>query len=169
MEAQAGSTASSGAGDELPADMDRGRRTAGLLTRLDRHQRLHRQQGTLGDADLRILWLFSDQRPRTLREIADALHLEQSTVNRQVNAAVAEGLLERSRPAGSSAYQFLRTANGHELFEADVATTLDGYREALEDLGEPEATEFLRLLSRFTESYRVVAESAGRDLRRGSN
>ncbi|APX33244.1 hypothetical protein BH708_11565 [Brachybacterium sp. P6-10-X1] len=153
----------SGVGDgRIEEDDDRGRTTAALLTRLTRHQRLHRQQQVLGDADLRILWLFFDERPRTLREISDALHLEQSTVNRQVNAAVAAGLLERSRPEGGGAYVFARTEAGHDLFEADVASALDGYREALDALGEPEATEFLRLLARFSEAYRVVVEAAGR-------
>lgn len=63
---------------------------------------------------------------------------------------------------GGGAYVFARTTTGHDLFEADVAAALDGYRDALEALGEPEATEFLRLLTRFTEAYRVVAESVGR-------
>lgn len=154
-----------GVGDgRIEEDSDRGRATAALLTRLNRHQRHHRQQQVLGDADLRILWLFYDERPRTLREISDALHLEQSTVNRQVNAAVTVGLLDRSRPEDGGAYVFARTTTGHDLFEADVAAALDGYREALEALGEPEATEFLRLLTRFTEAYRVVAESADQPL-----
>ncbi|NED61636.1 MarR family transcriptional regulator, partial [Streptomyces sp. SID10244] len=34
-----------------------------------------------------ILWVLSDGRPRTLRELSEELDLEQSTVNRQVNAA----------------------------------------------------------------------------------
>lgn len=142
----------------LPEGMERSRLTAALLTRLDRHRRAHREHRVLGDAVMRVLWLLAEGGPRTLREIADGLHLEQSTVNRQVNAALAEGLVERERPEGSSAYRFRRTERGHELFEADVSASLDGYREALEALGEPGATEFLRLLSRFTEEYHSISE-----------
>lgn len=143
---------------ELPEEMERGRRIAGLLTRLERHRRAHREQRVLGDADMRILWLLADGAARTLREIAESLHLEQSTVNRQVNAALAEGLLDRSRPEGASAYQFWRTAKGDQLFEADVAVSLDGYRDALHALGEPAASDFLHLLGRFTEEYRCAVE-----------
>lgn len=148
------------------AEREPRRDVARLLSLLDRHRRLHRQQRALGDADLRILWLFADGRARTLREIADALHLEQSTVNRQVNAAVTEGLLERSREHGGQAYLFQRTAKGYRLFEADVAASLDGYDEALTALGAADAAAFVDLLDRFTESYRVVAERSGEELRR---
>lgn len=148
------------------AEREPRRDVARLLSLLDRHRRLHRQQRALGDADLRILWLFADGRARTLREIADALHLEQSTVNRQVNAAVTEGLLERSREHGGQAYLFQRTAKGYRLFEADVAASLAGYDEALAALGAADAAAFVDLLGRFTESYRVVAERSGEELRR---
>lgn len=114
----------------------------------------------LGAADLRILWLFTDGRARTMREIADELHLEQSTVNRQVNAAVDVKLLERSRPDGGGAYVFMRTPGGRVAFEADVALSLGGYRAALEAMGDAEASEFLRLLDRFTLAYGDVAGAA---------
>ncbi|ATG53098.1 MarR family transcriptional regulator [Brachybacterium vulturis] len=142
------------------------REVARLLSLLDRHRRLHRQERNLGDADLRILWLFADGSTRTLREIADALHLEQSTVNRQVNAAVTEGLLERTRGHGGQAYRFQRTATGYRLFEADVAASLAGYDEALAALGAADAATFVDLLGHFTEAYRVVAERSGKVLRR---
>lgn len=85
-------------------------------------------------------------------------------MNRQVNTALAEGLVERERPEGSAAYRFARSAKGRELFEADVAASLDGYRQALDLLGEPETGEFLRLLGRFTEAYRDIADRSCRDI-----
>ena len=42
---------------------------------------------------MRLLWLLVESGPQTLAEVTSALGLERSTVNRQVNAAVAAGLL----------------------------------------------------------------------------
>lgn len=134
-------------------DQDQSRAFAGILSRFDRDRRHQENRMALGPADLRMLWLLSDERPRTLREISDELHLEQSTVNRQVNAAVGEGLVERSRPPGSPAYLFSRTARGFDAFEADVEVSLGAYREALDALGAEDSATLLRLFAQFTEAY----------------
>ncbi|GAA1489843.1 MarR family winged helix-turn-helix transcriptional regulator [Brachybacterium sacelli] len=141
----------------------RGRRLAGMFWMLDRHRRDHEQAMSLGTADLRILWLFSDNTPRTLKEVAHELGLEQSTVNRQVNAAVAEGLLGRTREPGDSAYRFARTAAGRDAFEADLAISLGGYEVALEAMGEEDASTFLRLMDRYLGAYgAAVPETRGK-------
>lgn len=138
---------------ESMARYERGRRLAGMFRMLDRQRRDHEHAMSLGTADLRILWLFSDNVPRTLKEVAHALGLEQSTVNRQVNGAVAEGLLERNREPGDSAYRFSRTAAGRDAFEADVAISLGGYDAALEVMGEEDAATFLLLMDRYLDAY----------------
>lgn len=140
-----------------------GRQLAGLYERLDRLRRSHQQSMTLGTADLRILWLFTDGTPRTLKQIAQELGLEQSTVNRQVNTAVDEGLLEKSRPSGGSAYQVLSTAAGRETFEKDVEISLGGYETALQTLGDAEASTLLELLGRFLGAYEELAPSSESD------
>ncbi|MGO2996009.1 MULTISPECIES: MarR family winged helix-turn-helix transcriptional regulator [Brachybacterium] len=140
---------------------ERGRRLAGMFWRLDRYRRAHEQAMALGTADLRILWLFSDNAPRTLKEVAHELGLEQSTVNRQVNGAVAEGLLARDREPGESAYRFSRTDAGRDAFEADVAISLGGYGAALEDLGDADAATFLLLMDRYLAAYGAAAPPRG--------
>lgn len=144
---------------ESSSSRGRGRRLAGMFWKLDRYRRDHEQAMSLGTADLRILWLFSDNVPRTLKEVAHELGLEQSTVNRQVNAAVSEGLLERNREPGASAYRFVRTAAGRDAFEADLAISLGGYENALEAMGEEDATAFLRLLDRYLGAYGASSPS----------
>lgn len=133
--------------------VQRSRRLAGMIERLGRLRRSHLQSMSLGTADLRILWLFTDREPRTLKRIAHELNLEQSTVNRQVNAAVAEGLLEKSRPPGGSAYEIASTAVGRETFEKDVQISLGGYEAALTTLGEADAAVMLELFDRFLHAY----------------
>ncbi|MEL7978044.1 MarR family winged helix-turn-helix transcriptional regulator [Isoptericola sp. F-RaC21] len=136
-----------------PADeLSGGRRAAGLLFRLDVHRRLAEHRSPLGTADGRLLWLLSDGRARTLREIAEALRLEQSTVNRQVNGALAAGLLRRFTAPGRSARLLEPTEEGLARFEDATSQALGGYADGLAALGD-DAGVFLELLGRFTEAY----------------
>ncbi|MFD6178715.1 MULTISPECIES: MarR family winged helix-turn-helix transcriptional regulator [unclassified Isoptericola] len=137
-----------GAGPDLPTD----RRVASLLVRLDVNRRTAEHRSELGTADGRLLWLLSDGRPRTLREIADALRLEQSTVNRQVNAALAAGYLRRFTEAGRPARLIEPTAEGLDAFERATSRALGAYADGLAVLGD-EAGTFLDLLERFTAAY----------------
>ncbi len=137
-----------GAGPDLTPD----RRVAGLLFRLDLHRRLAEQRSPLGTADGRLLWLLSDGRPRTLREISDALRLEQSTVNRQVNAALAAGLLHRSTAPGRSARLHEPTEEGRARFEEATSLALGAYADGLAALGD-DAASFLDQLERFAHAY----------------
>lgn len=144
-------------GDDPRADVESGRRLAGQYARLERFRRSHQQNMRLGTADLRILWLFTDGSPRTLKEIAHELGLEQSTVNRQVNAAVADGLLEKTRPTAGSAFHVVSTEAGRDAFEKDVAISLQGYEAALRTLGEADSSQLLELLERFVAAYGSLA------------
>lgn len=137
-----------------------GRRAASLLTRLDVARRRSEQDSPIGVADARLLWLLSDGEARSLREIAEALGLEQSTVNRQVNGALANGLLRRMEEPGQSAKLIGPTEQGVEAFEAVTAHALGAYESALGVLGEEEAEVFLDLLTRFVSAY---SETVGSD------
>lgn len=133
------------------------RRVAWLLHHLDQLRRAQQAKGALGAADRRLMWLFQDRTPRTLREIADELGLEQSTVNRQVNAALAAGLLQRSREAGQPAQLVSQTDEGQARFEGDLIRLLGGYEEALKMLSPTASTRFLRDLQHFVAAYEQVA------------
>lgn len=143
-------------GDHAPPE----RRLASALTRLDKERRALEGAQRLGTADLRLLWLLADDRARTLREIADELGLEQSTVNRQVNAALRVGLLERTRRAEGSAYEFTRTTHGKQTFDEVSDISMGAYATALHELGEADTELLVALLRRFLEHFRVAVASA---------
>ena len=145
------------------APSSRDRALASLLYRLDLHRRLAEHRSPLGTADGRLLWLLSTRGPRTLREISDALGLEQSTVNRQVNAAIDAGLLRRFAEAGRPARLIEPTAEGVGAFEDATALALGAYDDALAALGDQEAVVFLDLLEEFVTAYgaAVRTDAAG--------
>lgn len=143
------------------ADLSTDRRVAWLLQRLDLARRARELTGELGTAQMRLLWLFVDQTPRTLREIAVELGLEQSTVNRQVNAALQAGLLRRFREPGRAARLVAVTPKGLECFETDLDRILGAYGRALQSLGEPQTAQFLLSLAQFVDAYEaIVAEES---------
>jgi len=139
-------------GPRSEGELSDDRRVAGLLFRLDLHRRLAEHRSPLGTADGRLLWLLSDGRPRTLREVAEALRLEQSTVNRQVNGALAAGLLRRFTTPGRSARLLEPTEEGLARFEEATGQALGAYADGLAVLGA-DAGAFLDQLERFADAY----------------
>lgn len=107
-----------------------------------------------------MLWLFADGRGRTLKEIADELALEQSTVNRQVNAALGSGLLERTRKTGGTAYDFNRTADGRRTFDEVAGISMGAYANALDALGDDAAEQLVALVQSFLEHFGDAVASA---------
>lgn len=138
------------------------RQLAGILTHLDQHRRVQQHQAELGVADLRILWLLRDRRPSTLAEIGEELRLEQSTVNRQVNAAVAAELLARERREPGGPYVFTPTERGRAAYDRDVTAGLGVYETALSALGDDDAREFLRLMATFVDEYGAAVSASAK-------
>ena len=136
----------------ISPDLSTDRRLASLVGRLEVHRRLAEDRSALSHADGRLLWFLSDGRPRTLREIADGLNLEQSTVNRQVNAALSAGHLRRFAEPGRSARLIEPTEEGLAVYEAASARALGAYADGLAALGG-ESEKFLELLERFVGAY----------------
>ncbi len=126
---------------------------ATALARWEKVRRASELKSRLGTADRRIMWLFADRRPRTLREIADALGLEQSTVNRQVNAALTEGLLVRFREPGQSARLVTVTDEGLERFSQDLSLHLGLFEQALGQLSAEDQTRMIESLETFVAHY----------------
>ena len=123
-----------------------------LLEVFDRHRRAIGNQATLRTADIRLLWLFLDGEPRTLRQITSELGLEQSTTNRQVNAAITAGLIMRSRDRTSDPYLFAPSEFGRQEFASYLDASTRAYRSALADLG-PNSSQMLGLMTRFVDRY----------------
>ena len=129
------------------------------LLRLDVHRRAVGQRSTLGTADSRLLWLLSDGRARTLREIAADLQLEQSTVNRQANAALAAGLVARDRNGSSAGMVFSPTPEGRRALDAATDFALGCCATGLEALEPGERQRFLGMLERFITAYGTAAHA----------
>lgn len=131
------------------------RELASLLQRLDALRRTaEHRYGSLTTAERRLLWLLSDEAPRTLREISTELNLEQSTVNRQVNGAVKAGLVRMVEAQPARHVEV--TAGGTAAFNADVVGILDGYQDALAAMGQGRAERFTGSLEAFVATYADV-------------
>lgn len=128
------------------------RRVAAILHSFDVDRRVVEAKTRLTAADLRLLWLLSDGRELTQREISTELSLEQSTVNRQVNAALRAGHLDR-RAAESGPAVLAATADGLQRYETDVEALMSLMGTALQALGD-DVEQFLVSLATFVETYR---------------
>ncbi|WP_204163423.1 MarR family winged helix-turn-helix transcriptional regulator [Nocardioides gilvus] len=127
--------------------------------RLDRARQLSDAHADLVMAQRRLLWLLMDGEPHTMRDIAEQLQLEQSTVNRQVNAAITAGLLERVKAQGESAHSLTVTEKGLAVFSADVARAARHFEAALGALPDGRAEEYVKLMGVFASAYRDAVDA----------
>ena len=126
--------------------------------RLERGHRAVEGRSRLGTADRRLIWLLVEEGPRTMKEISEELGLEQSTVNRQANAALKAGYLERVERAGRGARTLTPTEEGYELFASDMHFVMNVLEEGLSAVPAGEAKRFLENLVTFSEAYTRAAE-----------
>jgi len=112
------------------------------LMRLARRRSQVYPGSVLDTSAFRLLWLLTEGPPRTLRELADELQLEQSTVSRQVNAAIGHGLVERYAVPGSPSRLLRPTEAGRAAYVRDGALRAEVYNAVLDELG-PERAEAL--------------------------
>lgn len=101
----------------------------------------------------KLLWILSDGRARTLRELADELDLELSTINRQVNGAIRSGLLERFAVPDHPSRPVRPTAEGTRLYEHDSAVRSAHLSAILDEMGPDAAQEFIRGLRAYNDAY----------------
>lgn len=128
----------------------------GELLRLQRRRR-HEYAGTvLETSAFRLLWVLDDGEPRTLRRLSADLDLEQSTVNRQVNAAISAGWLERYDVAGSASKLVRPTPAGAEAFRRDGQVRAAAIRAALDELGPERAGMLIEVLTAFNDAWDAV-------------
>lgn len=116
---------------------DAARRLEREINALGRHMRARPRSMDLAlDRSAYLVLLLVDYAgPRTLKEIATELELEQSTVNRQVNKAIEHGLLEADG-ALSGPKRIRATTAGIAAFERDRAVKLSGLGAIMEDIAE---------------------------------
>lgn len=110
-------------------------------------------------AEGRLMWLLRDGEARTLRQIAEQLDLEQSTVNRQVHAALASGVVRRFRAEDSSTWLVEMSDEGQDRFTADLTRMMTVYDEAIDAVPEEEQERFLKHLAAFVDALGEAASA----------
>ncbi|MFJ8019336.1 MarR family winged helix-turn-helix transcriptional regulator [Streptomyces sp. NPDC096311] len=97
--------------------------------------------------------------PMSIGQLAAALGLEVSTVNRQTAAMLRNGLVKRiPDPEGGLARKLRITNQGLKRVRAHRAWTLDSLAQILADWPEEATAELARLLARFNLSIERVED-----------
>lgn len=134
------------------------------LQRLSRRKSKEYDGSILEASAFAILWILYDGAPRTLRDLTEELGLEQSTVNRQVNAAIRQGYLQRYEVVGSVSKMLRPTDKGREAFAHDGRLRAERLERVFDDLapGTPEA--LLHELRAFNQAYeRAILDERRRE------
>ena len=91
--------------------------------------------------------------PMTLKQLAGAFRLDQSTVNRQINALRRESLVERiSDPEGGVAQLLRPTRKGLRLLQRDREVAREQIGHVVEHWTKADVEAFAELLHRFNTS-----------------
>lgn len=133
------------------------------LLRLQRHRTTVYEGVVLENSAFRILWVLADGEPRTLRQLASHLDLEQSTVNRQANAALDAGFLERFEVPGSASRWLRPTAAGRTAYEHDGVIRAARYQRVLGALGAERARALTAHLIAFNDAWDATLAAEGRE------
>lgn len=123
------------------------------LLRLSRRKVNEYPDAILGASEFAILWALHESGPLTLRELADYLDLEQSTINRQANAAIKHGHLERFSVPGSLSRKVRPTTSGTRAFEHDGAIRARRLAQVFADLAPGTPAALLHELRAFNDAY----------------
>ncbi len=122
-----------------------------LWLRLRRH-RPDPDGARLDLSAFRLLWLLEQRGPLTMREVAEALQLEQSTVSRQVTAATGRDLLERVPDAGRGPARVRATTTGERALRHDRDLRSKAFRVALATVGADRVDALVRDLTAFVDA-----------------
>lgn len=123
------------------------------LLRLRRRRYDLDPKAVLDSSVFQILWLLSDGRARTLREVSVELDLEQSTVNRQVNGAIRRGYLERFQVPECVSWMHRPTSVGLDAFNHDGRRRADRLNRVFADLAPGDPESLLKQLRAFNDAY----------------
>jgi len=121
------------------------------LMRLSRRRSQVYPGAVLDTSAFRLLWLLTEGPPRTLRELAEELQLEQSTVSRQVTAAIGHGLVERYAVPGSPSRLLRPTEAGRAAYLHDGELRAEVYTRVLDELDERGAGRAAALVAELRE------------------
>lgn len=123
----------------MPDDEQLLRQLGQEILRLTTRRTTSQPGSLLEHSAFRILWLLVESGPRSLRELSAELHLERSTVNRQVNAAIRHGHVERFETPGRPVGLVRPTPQGRKAYLHDGRLRAAVYARALDGLGSAHA------------------------------
>jgi DNA-binding MarR family transcriptional regulator len=99
-----------------------------------------------------LLQRLEEQGPMSIGELADAFHLDRSTVNRQSAALLRQELASRvPDPDGGVVRKFEITDEGARRLHADLAMRREGIREIVKDWTPSEIARFESDLRRYNQ------------------
>ena len=123
-----------------------------LLGRHTMHSSQHTEDRQLDRSGYHLLGRL-EHAPLSLRQLAEAFRLDQSTVNRQVNRLLTSGLVERiADPAGGTALLIRPTAAGRKALRRDRSVARDQLARVLDHWPDAEVAELQRMLRKFNTS-----------------
>jgi DNA-binding MarR family transcriptional regulator len=123
-----------------------------LLGRHAMHSSQHTEDRQLDRSGYHLLGRLQHA-PLSLRQLAEAFRLDQSTVNRQVNRLLASGLVERiADPDGGTALLIRPTTEGTKALARDRAVARDQVAQVLDHWPDDEVAELQRMLRKFNTS-----------------
>lgn len=127
-------------------------RELSLLARHQLHTTQHAPDRML-DRSAYTLLSRLEHGPMTLKQLAEAFRLDQSTVNRQVNALRRDALVERiSDPEGGVAQLLRPTRTGLRLLARDRDVAREQVGQVLADWTAADVADLADLLRRFNNS-----------------
>ncbi|WP_431493283.1 MarR family winged helix-turn-helix transcriptional regulator [Glutamicibacter sp.] len=116
-----------------------------------------------GELDRSVYLLMSridGQGPMTIAELSHALRLDNSTLQRQVTAAIKDGHLERiADPQGNVARKICLTASGSEKLSDARALSITALEQILGDWSSADVEQFAQYLNRFNSSIEEYSEA----------
>jgi DNA-binding MarR family transcriptional regulator len=122
------------------------------LMRIGGRRSTHYPGARLEVSAFRLLWLLTEGPGQTLRELADRLQLDVSTVTRQVNAAIQHGLVERYAVPDSAARLLRPTEAGVAAYRHDAELRTEVFAEVLDDLGPERSAALVEELRAFNDA-----------------
>ena len=125
------------------------RALAAEIMRLTRRRATSYPGSVLEESAFRILLVLVEEGPRSLRELALDLQLEQSTISRQVSSAVGHGLVERY---GESPRLVRATGAGREAYRHDGRLRGQVWDRAIAELGPERGAALIAGLHDFNDA-----------------
>ena len=123
-----------------------------LLARHHLHSSQHRPERLLDRSGYHLISRL-ELGPMTLRQLSEAFRLDPSTVNRQVNALLRSGLVEKvPDPSGAVARVLRPTPRGLDLLRRDRAVLQQQVGRVVEDWDRHDVDELHRLLEKLNTS-----------------